>query len=187
MIERARNAWLGREQAWVVFWGFEIGLGIALSLVLVALAVAINLPIVSLLFDALAIAFWVFILICAWRCAFNLRHRFWGWLLRGHTILTALYMVGVSLFLLEKDTQPIHMTATTLRSVIDDGAAQELRKQHPFHQACEREVFRANLRSNDEQQPDESFSEYLERSAAADEKVYEACIEHREAGSQASS
>lgn len=177
MIHFLRSAWQGREKAWVVFWGWLVGASFLLGAVFFGLAWVVNVTAFSFALDVLSIAYSVFILACTWRCAFNVRRKFWGWLLRGYTVLTLFYLVVFNGFLLYTGTLPISLAVETMQSVSLQSEVEAERAKDPFHGKCEHEATVWSMTTPEsEQKPGESYADYLDRDTAAEEKVYTDCL-----------
>lgn|SRR5690606_35966515 len=92
------RAWRGQAPLWMVFWIY----GVAVSSVIIALYVSALLSGQRLLQQGLLLVFafyTLWILVSVWRCAGNVRERFWGVLARFLTIAWAGNTVMVLLFI----------------------------------------------------------------------------------------
>jgi hypothetical protein len=91
------RAWRGQERLWFVFWIYAVVVGIVLQLLVViagtagvvgGLGMVIGIPLII----AIA-AYSVWISVSMWRCAWNAKAKFWGYIVRILTVLTLISYV----------------------------------------------------------------------------------------------
>lgn len=92
------RAWRGEEPLWKVFWGYGV---IVSAMIAAVYALALYAGHVALqqLLIACAAAYSAWILVSVWRCADNVRERFWGLLARLLTVAWAANVIMVLTFL----------------------------------------------------------------------------------------
>lgn len=73
--------WRGDERLWRAFWLFWFAGGWAVSVVVSLLVQSVGLPPLAAI--ALLMLYTVWAGVAVWRCAFNVKTRFWGYLARG--------------------------------------------------------------------------------------------------------
>lgn len=89
-----KRAWSGEERLWKVFWIY----GFVFNLILAIIGVVIGLflgPVGTKAFSVITFAYFVFIAVSEWRCAFNANWRGWGYVVRVLVILGAIGQVAI--------------------------------------------------------------------------------------------
>lgn len=73
----------GKEKLWVVFWIYNLLIGISVSLALTLTAKALEFNnAITFVTVGFKIVWYIFCVIGLWQCAFNAEKRIWGYLIR---------------------------------------------------------------------------------------------------------
>ena len=95
MMNIIKKCWRGEEKLWKVFWLYGVLLKIVVRLALAGVA-AISPVIAGILGIAvllLAIPYIVWSLVSTWRCAFNVRQEFWGYMARIYVCVVPVLVI----------------------------------------------------------------------------------------------
>ena len=123
-----KKAWRGEEKLWKVYWLYSVLGGIAVSVmfgvVLNIVAALLGLGPVHYIGIAFMLAFYVWSTVSIWRCAWNVKVKFWGYLVR---IFIVLGLIGLATQIVQLVTAPpkapASMTSTltvTAPTAMDD-------------------------------------------------------------------
>ena len=88
------RAWTGRERLWKVCWIYGVLASFGLALVL-RMLLAVGMP--QFLMFAIVAPYQVWLVVSAWRCAFNADWRGWGYIVRFLTVVSVfMTILGLS-------------------------------------------------------------------------------------------
>ncbi len=90
MIGFLKNAWRGQAKAWKVFWllGFLLAIiMIIVTMFLIAPLAMVSPMLATVVSVVLLLAVMIFQTVSNWRCAFNCKAKFWGYIIRAIVIL----------------------------------------------------------------------------------------------------
>ncbi len=95
-----KACWSGKRQLVVVFWGYHF-IGLLIIGVLDRVPVD-GYPRIEGVYDWMAIAFCIWLVVSLWRCAFNVESKVWGYATRiyvGLQVLLAIVVFGFLFYL----------------------------------------------------------------------------------------
>ena len=93
MKELFKNAWLGKEKLWKVFWLIGWVFPLVLSVLLAFLEKAFANTVMAIIVSIFMIAYSIYSLIAVWKCARNTKNKIWFYLARFYVILAPLLIV----------------------------------------------------------------------------------------------
>ena len=90
-----KRAWRGEERLWRVFWIGGVILDIGFTAIKKILG---HTETTDFVYAIVALIYLVWLFVSEWRCAFNVKWKGWGYIVRGLIILSPIIWIACSYF-----------------------------------------------------------------------------------------